>query len=78
MLSGKESMIVAFLSDEDAKTRKNTALLMRGLKLEQAKEALIAAYLNETTLYVKSAYLTALESLMSGKILNSLKTVCRK
>ncbi len=63
LLSGKESMIVAFLSDEDAKTRKNTALLIGDLKLEQAKEALIAAYLNETTLYVKSAYLTALEKL---------------
>ena len=63
LLSGKESMIVAFLSDEDAKTRKNTALLIGDLKLEQAKEALIAAYLNETTLYVKSAYLTALGKL---------------
>ena len=63
LLQGKESMIVAFLSDEDAKTRKNTALLIGDLKLEQAKEALIAAYLNETTLYVKSAYLTALGKL---------------
>ena len=56
-------MIVDFLSEEDAKTRKNTALLIGDLKLEQAKEALIAAYLNETTLYVKSAYLTALGKL---------------
>ena len=63
LLSGKESMIVDFLSEEDAKTRKNTALLIGDLKLEQAKEALIAAYLNETTLYVKSAYLTALGKL---------------
>ena len=63
LLQGKESMIVAFLSDEDAKTRKNTALLIGDLKLEQAKDALIAAYLNETTLYVKSAYLTALGKL---------------
>ena len=63
LLQGKESMIVDFLSEEDAKTRKNTALLVGDLKLEQAKEALIAAYLNETTLYVKSAYLTALGKL---------------
>ena len=28
LLQGKESMIVAFLSDEDANTRKNTALLI--------------------------------------------------
>ena len=63
LLQGKESMIVDFLSEEDAKTRKNTALLIGDLKLEQAKEALIAAYLNETTLYVKSAYLTALGKL---------------
>ena len=63
LLQGKESMIVDFLSEEDAKTRKNTALLIGDLKLEQAKEALLAAYLNETTLYVKSAYLTALGKL---------------
>ena len=63
LLQGKESMIVDFLSEEDAKTRKNTALLIGDLKLEQAKDALIAAYLNETTLYVKSAYLTALGKL---------------
>ena len=42
LLQGKESMIVAFLSDEDAKTRKNTALLIGDLKLEQAKDALDA------------------------------------
>ena len=70
LLQGKESMIVAFLSDEDAKTRKNTALLIGDLKLEQAKDALIAAYLNETTLYVKSAYLTAL-----GKLDAKLKDI---
>ena len=73
---GKESMIVAFLSDEDAKTRKNTALLIGDLKLEQAKDALIAAYLNETTLYVKSAYLTALGKLDVRENLEFFKTVC--
>ena len=63
LLAGKESMLLAFLTDEDAKTRKNAALLIGDLKLEQAKDALLAAYQKETTLFVKSSYLTALGKL---------------
>ena len=63
LLAGKESMLLAFLTDEDAKTRKNAALLIGDLRLEQAKDALLAAYQKETTLFVKSSYLTALGKL---------------
>lgn len=63
LLAGKESMLIAFLADEDAKTRKNAALLIGDLQIEQAKDALLAAYQKETTLFVRSSYLAALGKL---------------
>ena len=53
-------LLIGLLSEEDAKTRKNAALLIGDLQLEEAKAALLAAYQKEKTLFVKSAYLTAL------------------
>ena len=63
LLAGKESMLIAFLADEDAKTRKNAALLIGDLQVEQAKDALLTAYQKETTLFVRSSYLAALGKL---------------
>ncbi len=55
--------IIALLSNEDAKTRKNAALLIGELELYHAADELLKAYQSETTLFVKSAYLTALSRL---------------
>ena len=49
------------LSDEDAKVRKNAALILGMLGTEDCRRALLAAYGTETQRYVKSAYLTALK-----------------
>ena len=55
-----QSIVLECLSDEDAKTRKNAALLLGDVECQDAVEALFDAYKNETTLFVKSAYLQAL------------------
>ena len=63
LLDGKEELLETFLMDEDAKTRKNAALLIGDIKLQSAKDALLEAYAKEQTLFVKSSYLTALKQL---------------
>lgn len=73
MLAGKESMIMEFLRDEDAKTRKNAALLLGDISCQNAVEALYDAYKNENTLFVKSSYLQALAQMDVGDKLNELK-----
>ena len=60
---GVAELLIGLLSEEDAKTRKNAALLIGDLQLEDAKKALLDAYEREHTLFVKSSYLTALNSL---------------
>jgi len=50
------------LESEDAKTRKNTALLMGDLGIEEFCVSLFNAYNAEDQMFVKSAYLTALKS----------------
>ena len=57
------TILMDLLSHEDAKTRKNAALLLGDLEFNAAKEALISAYENETTRFVKSSYLIALSKL---------------
>ncbi len=53
-------LLTGFLSDEDAKTRKNAALLLGDLKWHPAEEALYEAYNKEDTRFVRSSYLQAL------------------
>lgn len=48
------------LQSDDAKTRKNAALLIGDLGFSDCKEQLFRAYEAETVLFVRSAYLTAL------------------
>ena len=52
-----------FLENEDAKTRKNAALLIGDLALSSESDAVFHAYQTEDTRFVKEAYLTALKSL---------------
>ena len=50
------------LGSDDAKTRKNAALLMGDLEIDEFCAALFNAYQAEDQMFVKSAYLTALKS----------------
>ena len=52
-----------FLENEDAKARKNAALLIGDLALSSESDAVFHAYQTEDTRFVKEAYLTALKSL---------------
>ena len=56
-------LLVSLLSEEDAKVRKGAALLLGELGIQEAADALWNAYESEQTLFVKSAYLTALGKL---------------
>ncbi len=69
MVENEDALWLSFLKDEDAKTRKNAALLLGDLAYEGALDALWEAYQAENTLFVRGAYLTALYHLdMSGKL----------
>lgn len=54
-------ILLGGLQQEDAKVRKNAALLLGMLGTDNCKEALLAAYQKEETRFVKGAYLTALK-----------------
>lgn len=50
-----------FLNSDDAKVRKNAALLMGALDMSDFTQALVDAYGRETQLFVRSSYLEALK-----------------
>lgn len=60
LIAGSEEILIELLNDEDAKTRKNAALLMGDLGCKEFAEPLYRAYQSEQQLFVKSSYLTAL------------------
>ncbi len=62
-LAGDGEALFFLLSEKDAKTRKNAALLFGELPLMTAAEPLVDAYRSEETLFVKSAYLISLRKL---------------
>ena len=68
-------VFLAFLKSEDAKTRKNAALLLGDLAYQQALEALWEAYVSESTLFVKAAYLQAMAELDTSEKCEQLKKV---
>lgn len=61
-LDGREGILSAFLSHEDAKTRKNAALLLGAVGKAEFLPLLYSAYQAETQMFVKSSYLTAMEN----------------
>lgn len=63
----------SFLKSEDAKTRKNAALLMGELELEEFVKPLFEAYCNEEQLFVRSSYLTALKHYDVTRYMNFFK-----
>ena len=74
----KEALFLSFLKHEDAKTRKNAALLLGDLAYQNALDALYDAYVNEETLFVKASYLQAMAELSVGDKLGALKEVLAK
>lgn len=74
LLEGKEALLEGFLKDEDAKTRKNTALLIGDLGWQDSADALYEAYRNEDTRFVKSSYLQALNELEIPDLVPELKS----
>ena len=73
ILKGKEKIIFSFLEHEDAKSRKNAALLLGDLAYQEALEPLYHAYQTEMTLFVKASYLQAISCLECDEILDSLR-----
>ncbi len=67
------STFVELLHSDDAKTRKNVALFMGDLGLYDFLDALYQGYKNEDQLFVKSAYLIALQSFDCSVYLDDLK-----
>lgn len=59
-LDGNYGTLYRLLEDEDAKIRKNVALIMGELSIPEFMDKLYAAYEKEEKLFVKSDYLTAL------------------
>ena len=74
----KEDLFFSFLKHEDAKTRKNAALLLGDLAYQNAVDVLYDAYVNEGTLFVKASYLQAMAELSVGDKLVPLKEVLAK
>ena len=70
---GHEDLVFGFLQEEDAKTRKNAALLLGDLAVQNALQPLWKAYTREQKLFVKSAYLEAMKALHAEEILSQLK-----
>lgn len=73
IVKDKTKVLFECLDNEDAKTRKNAALLIGDLELDNAANKLYEAYLKESILFAKSAYLTALEKLDATELLPQLR-----
>lgn len=63
LLSDKKELLSSFLESDDAKTRKNAALLMGDLGMSELADNIFAAYEKEDTRFVKGSYLAALSQL---------------
>ncbi len=73
-----EELFFGFLEDEDAKTRKNAALLLGDVFYQKAASALYQAYKNEKTLFVRSSYLDALNHMDIGEWIFDFKNDLKK
>ena len=68
-----ELVLEQLLESEDAKTRKNAALLIGDLQLSNLQMALWRAYEKEETLFVRSSYLVAMQKLDMIAFLKPIK-----
>lgn len=67
------AVIAGLLGDDDAKIRKNAALLIGELRAQEDAQALYQAYEVEKTRFVRSSYLTALKALDVSDYIDSLQ-----
>ncbi|MCI9020922.1 MAG: methyltransferase [Eubacterium sp.] len=58
-----DELIASFLQNEDAKIRKNAALVLGLLQSQESIEKIWEAYVSESQLFVRGAYLSALQKL---------------
>lgn len=72
------TLLISFLQSEDAKTRKNTALLMGDLAMDDFLEPLFDAYEKEETLFVRSSYLAALKNFDYEELMPKLRAQSTK
>lgn len=72
-LSADNSIFLGFLKEEDPKVRKNAALILGMTGDQEILPALIEAYENEETLFVKSDYVKAMQKLDCTDYLTPLK-----
>lgn len=75
MLGGDYSVFVELLNAEDAKVRKNAALILGALEDEDLLPALFEAYQKEQQLFVKSGYLKAMSNYDYSIYLDELKDI---
>ena len=73
LLLGHELVLESLLESEDAKTRKNAALLIGDLEFSALQMALWRAYEKEATLFVRSSYLIAMQKLDMTAFLKPIK-----
>lgn len=72
-IAGDYEVLYKLLEDEDAKVRKNVALIMGELTVPEFMDALYKAYLNEEKLFVKADYLTAIRHFDYRELIDELK-----
>lgn len=72
-MAGQDKYLIGLLRDEDAKTRKNAALLMGDLGKQDFLEPIYQAYLVEQQMFVKSSYLTAIKNFDYREYLQTFK-----
>lgn len=72
-ISGQEEKLILLLKDEDAKVRKNAALLMGDLGSQEYFEPILNAYRTEEQLFIKSSYLNAIKNFDYGKYMAFFK-----
>ncbi len=71
--NGDYKELLTLLRHEDAKTRKNAALLMGELAFQEFLDPLFEAYCAEEQLFIRSAYLHAMKSLDYRKHVDNFK-----
>jgi tRNA G10 N-methylase Trm11 len=72
-LGNNYNLFIELLDNEDPKVRKNVALLLGELGIQEALEALYKKYETEDKLFIKSAYIIAMGNLDCKKYLGDLK-----
>ena len=74
LAENRPEVLIHCLSSDDAKTRKNAALLMGDLGFPEFRDPIFRQYQTETTLFVKEAYLTALSAFHCSVYLDEFKS----